>query len=149
MRISTFEIGGCGGADRLHISSLNCRCIEVLKDKALKMAAEADEKIAAGGARRPLEGVPILVKGNIDVAGTLSTAAMPGLKDWRPEKTAPVVAKLMEAGAIPIAKTTLPEAAVRASGLNARAHCPVPVAGIHLHVGSSPSEGSPHLRVHI
>ena len=141
--------GGCGGADRLHISSLNCRCIEVLKDKALKMAAEADEKIAAGGARRPLEGVPILVKGNIDVAGTLSTAAMPGLNDWRPEKTAPVVAKLMEAGAIPIAKTTLPEAAVRASGLNARAQRPVPVAEIYLHVGSSPSEGSPHLRVHI
>ena len=76
------------------------------------------------------------------MAGTLSTAAMPGLNDWRPEKTAPVVAKLMEAGAIPIAKTTLPEAAVRASGLNARAQRPVPVAEIYLHVGSSPSEGS-------
>ena len=55
--------------------------------------------------------MPILVKANIDVAGTLSTAAMPGLAAWRPEKTAPVVAKLMEAGAIPIAKTTMPEAA--------------------------------------
>jgi len=93
-----------------HNGRLNA-CVEILKEPALKQAAEADAKIAGGEARRPLEGVPILVKANIDVAGTLSTAAMPGLAAWRPEKTAPVVAKLMEAGAIPIAKTTMPEAA--------------------------------------
>ena len=93
-----------------HDGFLNA-CVEVLKDSALKVAAEADAKLAAGGTRRVLEGVPFLVKANIDVAGSLSTAAMPGLAEWRPEKTAPVVIKLMEAGAIPVAKTTLPEAA--------------------------------------
>ena len=86
-------------------------CVEILKESALKQAAEADAKIAEGAARRPLEGVPLLVKGNVDVAGTLTTAAMEGFAGWRPESTAPVVQKLIDAGAIPVAKTTLPEAA--------------------------------------
>jgi len=86
-------------------------CIEILKSSALQQAAEADEKLAGGAARRPLEGVPLLVKGNVDVQGTLSTAAMEGFAGWRPSTTAPVVQKLIDAGAIVVAKTTLPEAA--------------------------------------
>jgi len=86
-------------------------CIEILKKSALEQAAEADAKISSGAARRPLEGVPLLVKGNIDVKGTLSTAAMEGFAGWKPETTAPIAQKLIDAGAIPIAKTTLPEAA--------------------------------------
>jgi Asp-tRNA(Asn)/Glu-tRNA(Gln) amidotransferase A subunit family amidase len=83
-------------------------CVEQLGESALKLAAEADAKAgeAAAAAARPLEGVPILVKANIDLAGTLSTNATPALKDVRPASTATVVAKLLEAGAIPIAKTT-------------------------------------------
>ena len=86
-------------------------CMEILKERALKQAADQDAKIAGGAARRPLEGVPLLIKGNVDVAGTLTTNAMEGLAGWKPETTAPVVQKLIDAGAIPIAKTTLPEAA--------------------------------------
>jgi hypothetical protein len=69
-------------------------CIEVLKDSALQTAAEADSRLAAGGARRPLEGVPLLVKANIDVAGANVTAAMVALKDHRPTTSAPVVSKV-------------------------------------------------------
>ena len=47
-------------------------CIEILKESALKTAAEADEKLAGGAARRPLEGVPLLVKGNVDVGRLMS-----------------------------------------------------------------------------
>jgi indoleacetamide hydrolase len=86
-------------------------CAEVLAEQAIAKAAAADAKLADGGARRALEGVPIIVKVNIDVAGTLSTASMPGFADWRPETTAPVVQKLIEAGAIVVAKTNMPEAA--------------------------------------
>ena len=86
-------------------------CTEILSESALKIAAEADAKLAEGGTRRPLEGVPLLVKGNVDYAGTLSTAAMEGFAGWKPTTTAPVVQKLVDAGAIPVAKTTLPEAA--------------------------------------
>lgn len=86
-------------------------CIEVLNESALKQAAEADKRLADGAPRRAFEGVPLLVKGNIDVEGTLSTAGWRGLDGWRPETTAPVAKRLIEAGAIVVAKTTLPEAA--------------------------------------
>ena len=86
-------------------------CIEICKESALKLAKEADEKVAGGAARRPLEGVPLLVKGNVDVKGTLTTAGMEGFAGWKPEATAPVAQALIDAGAITIAKTTLPEAA--------------------------------------
>ena len=84
-------------------------CVEQLGDSALKLADKADRDAAESNGQRkprPLEGVPILVKANIDLAGTLSTNATPALKDFRPASTATVVAKLLEAGAIPIAKTT-------------------------------------------
>lgn len=84
-------------------------CVEVLGESALKLAAEADAR--APESRRPLEGVPILVKANFDLAGTLTTNATPAMAEFRPESTATVVTKLLEAGAIPIAKTTMPEAA--------------------------------------
>ena len=84
-------------------------CVEQLGDSALKLADEADRRAAESPEQwkpRPLEGMPILVKANIDLAGTLSTNATKALKDFRPASTATVVAKLLEAGAIPIAKTT-------------------------------------------
>jgi len=86
-------------------------CCEVLTEQALRMAEEADARLATNEPRRPLEGLPVLIKANIDLEGSLSTNSMPGLEDWRPENTAPIVTKLIEAGAIPVAKTNMPEAA--------------------------------------
>ena len=79
---------------------------------ALELAAAADAKLLEGAPRRPLEGVPIIVKANVDVAGTLSTASLPALADWRPSKTAPIAQRLIDAGAIVVAKTNMPEAAL-------------------------------------
>ena len=93
-------------------------CVEVLGEAALKQAAEGDARLAGGAERRPLEGVPFLVKVNIDVAGSLSTASMPGLADHRPESTAGSVQRVIEAGGIVIAKTNMPEAAVGAWGFS-------------------------------
>jgi Asp-tRNA(Asn)/Glu-tRNA(Gln) amidotransferase A subunit family amidase len=41
-------------------------CVEVLSDSALASALESDKRIAENDAR-PLEGLPILVKCNIEV----------------------------------------------------------------------------------
>ena len=46
-------------------------------DAALEQASAVDAKIAAGKPLRRLEGLPIVIKVNVDVAGTLSTAATP------------------------------------------------------------------------
>ena len=93
-------------------------CAEVLTQSALKQALEADARLASGGKPRALEGLPIVIKCNIDVAGTLSTASMPGLATWRPQSTAPVAAKLVEAGAIVVAKTSMPELALFGMGFS-------------------------------
>jgi allophanate hydrolase len=54
----------------------------------------------------PLHGIPFAIKDNIDLAGTLTTAACPAFA-YTPTTSATVVARLMAAGAIPIGKTNL------------------------------------------
>jgi allophanate hydrolase len=68
-----------------------------------------DQAHGLGGAdpaSLPLYGVPFAIKDNIDLAGTPTTAACPAFAHT-PEQSAPVVARLIEAGAIPIGKTNL------------------------------------------
>ncbi len=54
----------------------------------------------------PLYGIPFAIKDNIDLAGIPTTAACPDFA-YTPEKSATVVRKLIEAGAIPVGKTNL------------------------------------------
>lgn len=83
---------------------------KVFAESALAAAAEADERIAAGGTE-PLLGVPVALKDTVDVAGDVTsygTAAFdqPAGADsehWR---------RLKDAGAVLLGKTTLPELAI-------------------------------------
>ncbi len=54
----------------------------------------------------PLYGVPFAIKDNIDLAGIPTTAACPEYA-YTPTKSATVVQKLIDAGAIPVGKTNL------------------------------------------
>lgn len=54
----------------------------------------------------PLYGIPFAIKDNIDLAGIPTTAACPDYA-YTPEKSATVVQKLIDAGAIPVGKTNL------------------------------------------
>ena len=54
----------------------------------------------------PLYGIPFAIKDNIDLAGIPTTAACPEYA-YTPTKSATVVQKLIEAGAIPVGKTNL------------------------------------------
>lgn len=85
----------------------------VLEDDALRMAREADEKIAAGESVGRLHGVPITVKEGFDVVGSATTHGIVALKDSMPQTDAPVVAHLKQAGAIPIGRTNLPDYGLR------------------------------------
>jgi allophanate hydrolase len=80
----------------------------------LRDAARAVDARVAAGERLPLAGVPFAVKDNIDVAGLDTTAACPAFA-YAPEASAPVVANLLEAGAICVGKTNLDQFA---TGLN-------------------------------
>ena len=61
---------------------------------------------SAGLAGKPLYGVPFAIKDNIDLAGHPTTAGCPAYA-YTPDKSATVVHRLIEAGAIPIGKTNL------------------------------------------
>ena len=64
--------------------------------------------------RKPLYGIPFAIKDNIDLAGTETTAACPAYA-YTAKKSATVIRRLIEAGAIPIGKTNLDQFA---TGLN-------------------------------
>jgi allophanate hydrolase len=73
-------------------------------------AAALDELLRRDGAqalaRYPLLGIPFAVKDNIDVAGMPTTAACPAFA-YTPQRSATVVEKLLDAGAILIGKANL------------------------------------------
>lgn len=83
--------------------------VTVLAEQGLAAARAADEAVAAGTAGGPLHGVPFTVKDSLDVAGAVTTRGSVLFRDRVPAADATTVARLRRAGAIPLAKTNLPE----------------------------------------
>jgi allophanate hydrolase len=82
--------------------------ISRVPDEQLRRAAQALERRAAaeGIAAMPLYGLPFAVKDNIDVAGQPTTCACPGFS-YMPERSAPIIDKLIAAGALFVGKANL------------------------------------------
>ncbi|WP_330182125.1 amidase [Nocardia sp. NBC_01503] len=80
----------------------------VMRDQALRQAAELDARQARGERLGPLHGVPIVVKDEDHVEGIVTTYgggafSVPAARD------SAVVARLRAAGAVMLGKTTMPE----------------------------------------
>jgi aspartyl-tRNA(Asn)/glutamyl-tRNA(Gln) amidotransferase subunit A len=87
---------------------LNCY-ITVLADQARARAKKIDAHLATGAPHRPLEGVPISLKDNIQTAGVRTTAGSTVLWDNVPSRDATVAQRLAEAGTVLVAKANLHE----------------------------------------
>lgn len=84
-----------------------------LADEARRAATAVDRAVADGSPLGPLAGVPFSVKENIDVAGSATTWGVAVLAEQIAADDAPMVARLREAGAIPFARTNMPDFAFR------------------------------------
>jgi aspartyl-tRNA(Asn)/glutamyl-tRNA(Gln) amidotransferase subunit A len=80
-----------------------------MAEDALKAADLAERAVMSGAALGPLHGVPFTIKDSIDTGGTLTQRGSKLFAGYIPEKDAPAVTRFKEAGAIPLAKTNLPE----------------------------------------
>ena len=84
--------------------------VEVLGDRALRESDAADRRIAHGEALSPFDGVPFSVKDSIEMEGSVCTAGTIGFRDRPPAaRDATLVRRLRNGGAIPIARTNLPD----------------------------------------
>jgi allophanate hydrolase len=77
--------------DRVPQAALEARAAELGKRRAAEL---------------PLYGIPFAIKDNIDLAGRQTTAACPDFA-YTPTESAPVVQRLLDAGAVAIGKTNL------------------------------------------
>lgn len=79
------------------------------REAALKRAQEADAARAEGVSLGPLHGLPVTIKENLAYEGTPATLGIRARLDRLSEDTAPVVQALIDAGAILLGKTNVPQ----------------------------------------
>jgi amidase len=80
----------------------------IAHERALQEAADSERRINQGRGR-PLEGVPIGIKDDTEVAGMPTSEGTAVVPSHTPAQDAHLVAVLREAGAIVVGKTNLPE----------------------------------------
>lgn len=87
--------------------------VMTLADEARAGADAADAAVARGDALGALHGVPFTIKTNIDVAGQPTTHGIPLLAEALAPSDAPTVERMKRAGAIPLARTNMPDMGLR------------------------------------
>jgi Asp-tRNA(Asn)/Glu-tRNA(Gln) amidotransferase A subunit family amidase len=91
---------------------------------ALAQADAYDQSMQQHKPCLPLGGVPIAIKDNIHVKGFANSAGTPALANFYPNASAPIVDRLIAAGAIVIGKSNMQELAYGTSGYNTAFHEP-------------------------
>ncbi len=89
--------------------TLNAIVAKLPDEECLRLADEADRRVARGEAVGPLHGLPIAFKDMQAAVGFPYTQGSPIFKDVMPETDSLLVERLRRAGVIPIGKTNVPE----------------------------------------
>ncbi|MFN6982337.1 MAG: amidase [Brevundimonas sp.] len=110
-QIRSYDVEGRFGEPGPAINSLIS-----INPSALEDARASDSRRLAGRTL-PLDGVPLVIKDNVEARGMPTTAGSLALAANQPDRDAPITARLREAGAVLIGKSNLSEwANIRSSG---------------------------------
>jgi len=97
--------------------TLNAVC--TVNDGARMQAEACDARLRGGAPARPLEGVPVVIKDNIETAGLRTTFGSKLTPDFIPKEDSVLVSRLLEAGAVILGKSNTPEFAADINTSNA------------------------------
>lgn len=97
--------------DRIEARNPALNAVVALRDRAevLKLARLADQQRQAGGKLGPLHGLPMAFKDLVDTKDVVTTYGCPVFKDHKPARNDLTATRLLEAGAILLGKTNVPE----------------------------------------
>lgn len=101
--------------ERINEYNAQYNALITINENAINEAKELDKERQNGNIKSSIHGIPIIVKDNIDVLGTATTAGSKALSDNYPNEDAVIIQKLKEAGAIIIAKANMSKFAFYAS----------------------------------
>lgn len=94
---------------RIDASNPDLHAVLAVNPAAIRQARQADRRYAAGRWRSRLDGIPVMVKDNIDTGGLAGTAGSRLLDGHPPSRNAEIVTLLRRAGAVILGKTNLSE----------------------------------------
>lgn len=94
---------------RIEQYNAETNALTVINPDALRCAMDLDREFRKTGVLRPLHGIPLIVKDNINTKGLPTTAGSLALSDYIPDEDAFIIKKLLDAGAIIIAKSNMAE----------------------------------------
>jgi amidase len=100
------------GASLDRIAAVNPRLnalTEIRADAALAAADAADRAVAEGRPLGPLHGVPVTIKGNVDLAGWATVNGCAALRDNIAPASSPCAQNWIDAGAIVVGRSNTPE----------------------------------------
>lgn len=101
--------------DRIEAYNKQYNALVTINEDAIERAKELDINYQKNGRSSLIYGLPVIVKDNIDVKGMPTTNGTKALLDSYPYANAPVVQKLIDNGAIIIAKANMDEFAFNAT----------------------------------
>jgi len=100
--------------ERIHkVNPLVNGLTTILEENALQLAKEKDRVLSGNPKISPLFGIPFSVKENIDLSGSATTDGVIAFKDNIVTADAPQITSFKQAGAIPIARSNMPDFALR------------------------------------
>lgn len=91
---------------------------QINDDDVRRQAEAATQRLKAGEARGPLDGIPIAIKDEVDMAGYPTTAGTNFLGKAPATADSTVVARLRAAGAVLLGKTNMHEIGINPTGAN-------------------------------